>query len=461
MTKVPPDADLKAEPLTPPVATQSAWQSVLEEEERVQPSLRPPITLGLATLAIGVGGFLLWAFTTDIAAASIAAGKVIVDSQTKTVTLFDGGTLAKLLVEEGDAVERDQVLARMDVTRSEARLNQLEQQIFALEVRLARLGAERSRLPSFEFREASSKTGRRARQEIIEAEEHLFLERTRSLSDLVSIDNALINQLQSQLTALEARLESTRKQAEVVEADSASLEKLLKRGLTTRSKFSERHLALLDLQNRVLETEAMITENTQKIAQAKLSIVNRETVYMREVAEAIQAARLELSQAREEKIAAQDIYNKAEIRAPQQGVVANIRFRTAGSAILGGQPILDIVPSNQTLLIEGKAKARDIDSIRVGESAEIHLSSFSASSFLPLKGKITYVAPDSTTDEHTGEVFYLIRASIPKEELQKQPDLFLYPGMSAEVYILNGTRTAIAYLTQPARDSFRKAFRED
>jgi HlyD family secretion protein len=112
------------------------------------------------------------------------------------------------------------------------------------------------------------------------------------------------------------------------------------------------------------------------------------------------------------------------------------------------------------MLIEGKARAADIDAVHVGEKAEIRLSSFGAQEARPLIATITYIAADGVTDERTGDVTYLFRAKINNGELQKQPNLFLYPGMAADVSIINGHRTALTYLALPIMQSFNRAFRE-
>jgi multidrug efflux pump subunit AcrA (membrane-fusion protein) len=129
----------------------SDWAAVVKEEEAHGASLRGPIMLGIFTLIVGVGGFFLWAGSTELSSAAIASGRVIVESSTKTVSHLEGGTLRALVVREGDKVKAGEVLARLDATRSESALLQLKQQQFADKAQLARLVAERNGSETFSY----------------------------------------------------------------------------------------------------------------------------------------------------------------------------------------------------------------------------------------------------------------------------------------------------------------------
>ena len=148
------------------------------------------------------------------------------------------------------------------------------------------------------------------------------------------------------------------------------------------------------------------------------------------------------------------------VAAPQEGIVANIRMRTAGSVIAAGEAILDIVPENEPLIVEAKVDPRDIDSVRVGAETRIRLTAFNARTLPPLLAKVSYVAADQLVDEKTGIPYFLVRAEITPESLAENK-ITLHAGMAAEVLIVNGSRRAIDYLLAPFAESFNRAFRED
>ncbi len=126
-----------------------------------------------------------------------------------------------------------------------------------------------------------------------------------------------------------------------------------------------------------------------------------------------------------------------------------------------GQPIMDVVPQEDNLVVEAKINVRDIDSVRVGAPAEVQLQAYSRRTLPPLNGEITYVAADQTTNEETGTAFYVVHAEIDKSVLAKHEDVRLYPGMPAEVLVKNRPRRAIDYIIEPITKSFNRAFREE
>jgi HlyD family secretion protein len=442
-------------------AALSDWAAVVKEEQAKNASLLGPIILGLLTLVVGIGGFGLWAVSTELSSAAIASGRVVVESSTKTVSHLEGGTLKEVLVHEGQTVKAGDVLATLDVTRNQSSLSQFNQQLFSYEAQLARLVAERDESKSYDYHAVAPRgMDATAAANVIATEKRLFKERTDLVRDQMAADQSGIEQTASQRTAIQARLDSYLEQSEVVRNEFETYAKLHTRKLITTAMLNDKKLLLVDLQSRIAESRAALAENDQRRTQLELSMTSRRNDYFRGVSVEIQQTQSLIAGIRQEVVAANDLVTKAAIRSPQDGIIANIKVKTPGSAVIGGQPVLDIVPANRPMLIEGAARSMDIDQMRVGQKAEIKLSAFGAAELHPLIAHITYIAPDSTTDERTGELHFAFKARIDEAELKKQPNLFLYPGMSAEVYIVTGDRTALAYLVEPVKRSFSKAFRE-
>lgn len=442
-------------------AALSDWASVMQEEEAKGASLLGPVTLGMLTLIVGIGGFGLWAVSTELSSAAIATGRVVVESSTKTVTHLEGGTLKELLVHEGQKVKSGDVLATLDVTRNQSSLSQLNQRLFAGQAQFARLVAERDENKAYEYHaEPPIGMDKTEAANVLATEKRLFKERSDLFRDQIAADRSGIEQLASQRIAIQARLESLLVQSEVVREEFDTYAKLQSRKLITTAMLNDKKLQSVELESRIAETRAALAENDQKETQLELSTTSRRNDYFRGISVEIQQTQNAISGVRQEIVAAGDLVTRAAIRSPQDGIIANIKVRTPGSAVIGGQPVLDIVPDNRPMLIEGSARAMDIDQMRVGQKAEIKLSAFGSAELMPLIGHITYIAPDSIRDESTGEMTFAFKAKIDEADLKKQPNLFLYPGMSAEVYIVTGDRTAFAYLADPVRKSFHKAFRE-
>jgi HlyD family secretion protein len=447
--------------LTPDNLPLSDWDAVVREEQASRGSLRGPFILGAMTLVLAVGGFLSWAMTTELSSASVAAGRIVVESNTKTVSHLEGGTLKELLVKEGDKVKAGDKLALLDVTRSQTILVQLRQQLFTYSAQLARLLAERDEKKVLTIDDTLPPgMDATAAANVISTEKRLFEERAELFRDQLAADESGIQQTMSQRVAMEARRRATVEQLEVVRKEFNTYEKLQAQKLIASALLNDKKLQLVDLESRIAEIDASIAESNQRKTQLELTMSNRRSDYFRAVSVEIQQTQSAIASIRQQIISAEDVVAKAVIRSPQDGTVANIKVRTPGSAVIEGTPIMDIVPANQPMLIEGTARAMDIDQIRVGQKAEIKLSAFGALELKPLIGHVTYIAPDSVVDPQTGEPRFAFKATIDEAELKAQPQLFLYPGMPAEVYIVTGNRTAMTYLAEPIERSFNNAFRE-
>jgi HlyD family secretion protein len=159
--------------------------------------------------------------------------------------------------------------------------------------------------------------------------------------------------------------------------------------------------------------------------------------------------------------AATDVLRRVEVASPEEGVVTNIRYHTPGSVITAGQPILDIVPKDQPLVVEARVGIRDVDSVRVGAPVQVRLTAYNHRSTAPLEGKLTYLSADQQVDERTDVAFYVVRAEILPKSIAANPAAALYPGMPAEILIINKPRRAIDYFLAPITESFNRAFREE
>ncbi len=175
----------------------------------------------------------------------------------------------------------------------------------------------------------------------------------------------------------------------------------------------------------------------------------------------MQTTSLELNAVSDQIVAASDILRRITITSPQDGIVTNIQVRTQGGVIPAGQTIMEIVPENEPRIIEARIDPRDIDSARVGANVMVRLTAYGARQIAPLAGKLTYIAADQQVDERSQTAFYVVRAEISDEALQEAPQVTLYPGMPAEVLILNRPRLAIDYLLAPLTDSLSRAFHEE
>jgi HlyD family secretion protein len=179
------------------------------------------------------------------------------------------------------------------------------------------------------------------------------------------------------------------------------------------------------------------------------------------IARDLDAARVELASALERLNASKDVLNRTIVVAPITGRVVNLRFHSPGGVVGSGEPILEIVPSEEELMIDARVAVNDIDIIHIGMPATVHLSALASYRLPRIEGVVRSVSADRLTDERTGQNYYLAKVEVPHDVLAKLgKEVELVPGMPAEVLIVSAERTMIQYLLEPFYEVFRRSFHE-
>lgn len=430
-----------------------------ESDERT-PSLRSLVLAGVAAIGVGFGGFGAWAVTARLDNAAVASGIVAVDSKRKTVSHLEGGILKSLLKAEGERVVRGEPLLRLEDARARAELQQLQAKRVGLMAKLARLRAEQSKAAEVDFPDDIETADTPVTREVLRAERTLFKSRAQVHEGKIQIQQRVIEQYQAEAAALKAQIDATDRQRSLIDEEVRILTELYEKRYAKRSQLVELQTKQSELVGRAGEYAARKAKAEQAVAGANLEILSISLDRQNEIAGDIQESQLMLSEVTERIVQAEDVLRRLVVKAPQEGIVSNIRMRTAGSVIAAGEAILDIVPENEPLVIEAKVDPRDIDAVRVGAATRVRLTAFNSRLLPPLEAKVTYVAPDQLVDDKTGFPYFVVRAEIDPGSL-KDHKVALHAGMTAEVMIVNGARRAIDYLISPFTDSFNRAFRED
>lgn len=425
------------------------------------PSIRGLVIAGVAAITIGFGGFVLWGATVRLDSAATAAGSVVVDSRRKTITHLEGGILKQMLVREGEEVHAGQPLALLESTRARAELGQLEARRTGYMARLARLSAEQQGLAEVSFPPELTASTQTYVQEILRNERLLFSRRFETFERTSEAQRKQIAAFTAQADANAAQAEATARQEQLVRTQIDAITKLANQGFATRAQ-------LLDLEGRLSmlagdagEYKANKAQAEQARAGAEAELSKIETSRQSDIADAMQQARIELNASTDQMAAAADVLKRVEILSPDDGVVTDIQMRTPGGVIGAGQPIMEIVPENDARIVEARIDPRDIDTVHVGATVQVRLPAYNAHKLAPLEGTLTYVAADQSVDERTSQAYYVVRAEVSKAALEKVPNVKLYPGMPADLLILNQPRLAIDYMLSPLTDSLGRAFREE
>lgn len=450
-------ADLRLGAVDPAAGAPSA-----APDAAARPRLRGPIVTGIAIVVLFFGGFGGWSALAPLASASIASGVVGVDTKRKTVQHLEGGIVGDILVTEGDHVRAGQVLVRLDETRPRATLELLRGRQLAATALEARLAAERDGADSIRFPDALSDRAADPKvAEVVAGQTEIFEARRRSVQGQISILNQRIAQFEEEITGLKAQIGAENRQLKLIVDEIADVSGLVDKGLARLPR-------LRALQRRQAEIEGSRSDHYARIARARqnigenlLRITELRTAMVNEVVEQLRAVQDELLDIDERIRAAEDVLRRTDIRAPQDGVIVGMQVHTTGGVVGPGEPLLDIVPSSDRLVVEAQVDPADIDVVHPGLEAEVRFTAFSNRYTVPVMAKVTSVSADRFVDERMGTAYYAAKVELTEDPAEVLDGGVLQPGMQAEVMILTGDRTALSYLMRPLFIGLTRAFRED
>ena len=435
-----------------------------EEAEGAIPhgSLHRIALWSLLTILLGFGGLTAWAALTTIESAVPASGFIVSGGKRKTISLLESGILRTLLVREGETVSAGDVLMLLDDAQVRAVQSQASMQYWSAVVRAARLtaeaGDERIFPVSKQVRDAAAASPDIAAT--VRAEQGQFQERWRALDASVRVQERKIAQSEAQKGALRAQIAANGTRLALIRDELKGIDFLMERGLSTKPRQLELRRIEAELRGQLGALASQMLQTEQAIAQIELEILNtaatRHSDISRERTET-QAAKADAEQRLE---AATDLMRKKEVRAPEAGVVTDIRYFTPGSSIVAGQPVMDLVPVTETLLVEGSVSPHEVEHLAVGQSVNVRLTAYKAHRVPVLMGRLTYVGADRQMDA-SGQPYFLIRAAIDSDALTDKPGVNLSPGMPADILVINGARSALDFLISPISDSLRHGMKED
>ncbi len=449
-----------------------AREIVVEDEEQGKRKALPPdkipdveasrrrlIWAGFIVVLFGVGGLGAWAALAPLQSAVLASGTIKVSSERKMIQHLDGGIVKEILVHEGDMVQPGQVLVRLDDTTPRARVDLLRGKLDRLLATLARLQAEQAGLDAIPFpAELLSRDQDQNLALVLAGEIQVFKGRRDAFDGEIGVLEQRIRQYDQQIDGLKTQIRSTRTQLSTVREEKDAVEVLYKKGVYPKPKFLELKRAVAKLEGDLGAHQSSIAQVEERIGEVRLRIIDLGTQRREENNGEIQRVQSEIFDNTERLRAALDTLQRTEIRALLDGTVVGLSIHTVGGVIKGGDRILDIVPRDDVLVVEANVRLEDIDIVHAGQAADVRLTAFNRRTSPTLPGTVTRVSADSFVDPSAQLSYYRVRVEIDPEHIT---DLELYPGMPAEVYLLTGERTALAYFLKPIEDSIRRGLLEE
>lgn len=425
-------------------------------------SIRRHALVGLALILAVFGGFGTWAATAPLAAAVISAGSFVATGENKVVQHLEGGIIQEILVNEGDHVTAGRPLIRLDGIAAQVKQRQLFLRQARLEANAARLSAQVANKPEIKFPD--------------------IITDNRNDSDIGSIIDGQIasfrsaqSRVESEVGLLKQNMESLKFRAEGFRRQSSSMSeqlsflqeeykgklKLLNEGLMRKPEVNAIQRAIADAQGQIGRLNAEVAETDAQVEKFRQQIDQTITELNQKALEELQSSQGELDAVREEARQAKNIMERSTINAPVSGTVVRMYYHTSGGVIESGKKILEILPANVPLIIETQIQRKDIDAVKPGQRATIHLVALNRRTTPVLYGDVYYVSADALSDAALPNTeVYLARIRLSASELARIPGFTATPGMPVEVMIETAERTFLDYLTKPIRESMSRAFTE-
>jgi len=419
--------------------------------------------IGAVVVAVLFGGGLLWLNIAPLSSAVVVPSTVVVENYRTPVQHLEGGIVSAVLVRSGDRVERGQVLLQLEAVQVDAGVQSLQDQLDAELARSQRADAERLMRAPLVFPEelvsrarASSKT-----RSLMDAEAELFAARRRQWQGQTALLRNQAEQVQAEAQGLRAQIAAAGVSRRLLEQELEMNRDLQRREFVQQTRVMVFERALADKDERRGEHDVEMAKAQQKLLELDLKVISLQDEYVKRASDEYAEANRRVLDLRERLRPLTRALARQSVEAPVSGQVVGLRVNAAGAVIGAGDLLMEIVPDQPKLLVEGKVRPEDVADLRVGQAVTIQIMAFKQRNTPMLDGRLTYLSADSMAENVSGQsiAHYQIQASVDPESLKAMPR-DLSPGMPATMFIETAPRTALEYLLQPLTDALRRSFVE-
>ena len=421
-----------------------------------------PGRIGLWALALGLGGFLLWAGLAPLDEGVPGQGMVTIDTKSKAVQHLSGGIIKEVLVKEGDVVKEGQLLIKLDEATTRANFEAARQRYLGLRAMEARLLAEQKGQGTIswhpDLREAVADP--QIRQMTL-TQEQLFASRRNSLqADLQAIEESVQGQ-QALLQAYGAMLGNRRNQLALLSDEHKNTSEMVKEGYAPRNRQLELERMLSEANSSIAELLGNSTRAQRAINEMRQRAIVRQQDYRKDVETQLADVGREVQADAQKYQAVKDDLGRVDIKSPAAGQVVGLAFQSVGGVIGPGQKLMDIVPTSQSLMLEARISPHLIDRVHAKLPVDVRFSSFANSPQLVVDGTVASVSGDLLIDNRNGAGYYLVRVVVTPEGLTKLGKRQMQPGMPVEVIFRTGERSMLTYLLHPLTRRMAASMKEE
>ncbi len=434
--------------------------SPLDEEPKAGPGRAGRI--GWWALGIGVAGFLAWAAFAPLDEGVPSQGHVAIDTKRKAVQHLSGGIVQSVMVREGDQVKEGQLLVKLDDAAARANFESVRQRYLGFRAVQGRLEAEQTgqRTVSFHPDLVAASSDPLIRHQMRIQEQLLQARQNALRADLQSIEESIQGQL-GLVQAYDSMLISRREQLALLNEELTQTRGLVSEGYAPRNRQLELERQLADSRLSIAE----IVGNTVRARRAVSELHQRAIARQQEYRKEIETQQAEVSREVlgdvEKFRALQDDLGRTEIRAPASGQVVALASQTVGGVVGPGQKLMDVVPANDSLMLETRVMPHLIDRLQANMPVDVRFASFAHTPQLVVPGRLVSVSGDLLTDPQTNSTYYLARVAVTPEGIKKLGRHQMQPGMPVEVIFKTGERTLLTYLLHPLSRRVAASMKEE
>jgi len=426
-------------------------------ESNPLPSWTPLIILFVITIAT----VLIWAYVTEIDETTTVQAKVVPKGDLKVVQHLEGGIIQEIFVREGSPVVEDQLLMRLDVRASNLKQDEIEVQLYSQMALRARLEAEAGgHAPIF------PEEVRQRYPQLVETQQSAFEARKTELESGLSVLKSAQAQKEQDAKDLRGKLKTVNSNLDLAKVRLEDSAKLIKDQLVSRDEYRKLEAEVEDLRAGVNSLREQIGKADAAVEEAKARLAERNNTFRREAQTELSTVVETVAKLRETLTTSDEKGARLEIKSPIDGIVKNMRYTTIGGVVKPGEPIMEIVPTGDTLVVSAKLDPADRGFVSVGQPAMVKITTYDYTRYGGLAGHVALVGGDVTTDDQApgkakSKQYFEVIVETDKAYLGKhEGELPISPGMQATVDIHTGRKTVMNLFLNPIRKVMAEAFRE-
>lgn len=410
----------------------------------------------LYVIAAFVVVFIIWANVTKLDEVARGTAQIVPSSDVQVIQTLEGGIVEEFMVDEGDIVEAGQVLLKLRDVQARSDFQSNTTKYLGTLATVQRLKAEAEGLSEIPFTQDVLE----GVPESVKAERNAFDANKRQYDNQLSVLEEQLSQKKQEVTELERRISDLARVIKLAQDEKDMIAPMVEKGAAPRIELLQLERQIAERQSELNGLRLALPRSKSAVQEAEQRINEHKSSFQAEAQRKLSEKTTEMNALQETLVAFADRSRRTEIKSPVRGTVKSIKINTVGGVAKPGEPIMEIVPLEDQMVVEAKIRPADIAFIYPGQKAVVRITAYDFSIYGSMEGEVVMVSPDATMNEE-GESFYKVQVRTKQTQLEKGGKTYeIIPGMQATVDILTGEKTVMNYLLKPFIKASATAMRE-